>query len=387
MSNDREVEQIGRRPAKEAVLDRGKGARASRRANDTKKSAAKIRQADRKKKGGKDELLSQRGRLSGSAFSKRFRMVARSAPTFSIVIETANDTSQREAGEQEGIYLNESLRAILRETRVLLQKPEIIVVDATRGDYVKNVVRKYPGVKRIIRPDADYFACKNEGFLASSGDIVVFFDSDCIPGPGVFRHVQETFRNRDIAVCSGLTHYPLTLAGKAQSLIDFYPVPRHGTSRRLLANNTIVRRDLFARCMFPPLPLRTRASGSIFGWHIQRKAAIYNNPQIRQTHRFYGKLFERRLRSGYDSIAVRRHEPTFPQARLLSRTGILFPFMWYVPCVLNDWIRAVENMRALRIRPWELPVIWAYTAACRLGDVLGMLVTLVNPGYFVRKYS
>ena len=127
--------------------------------------------------------------------------------------------------------------------------------------------------------------------------------------------------------------------------------------------------------------------GWFFSWRVQREAAIYINPRIRQTHRFYGKLFERRLRSGYDSIAVRRHEPTFPQARLLRRIGILFPFLWYAPCVLNDWMRAVENRHALRIGLWELPVIWAYTAACRLGDVLGMLVTLVNHRYFVRKYS
>ena len=206
MSNDKEVGQVRRRLAKEAVLDWEKGARASQPAKYAKKSAAKIRKADRKKKQGKEGLPSQRGRPSGSAFSKRFRMLARSAPTFSIVIETANDTAQREAGEQEGIYLDESLRAILRETRVLPRKPEIIVVDATRGDYVKSVVKKFPGVKRIIRPDADYFVCKNEGFLASSGDIVCFFDSDCIPWPGVFRHVQETFRNKDTAVCSGLTH-------------------------------------------------------------------------------------------------------------------------------------------------------------------------------------
>lgn len=62
----------------------------------------------------------------------------------------------------------------------LLSKPEIIVVDDGSTDNTANIIKAFP-VTYIYQNNSGPAKARNTGWKASSGDIVCFTDSDCIP--------------------------------------------------------------------------------------------------------------------------------------------------------------------------------------------------------------
>ena len=302
-------------------------------------------------------------------------------PRFSIVIETANERDGND------ISLAKSLETIMRQAAVL-GNPEIVVVDCTRTNHIKNLLKKYPKVKRVTKKGANYFECKNYGFKHTTGDIVLFIDSDCVLDPGWFQEAKKTFKRKDIDFCNGVTHYPLnTIFRKAMS-VHFYPVGHFQINKRPTVSGVGIRREVFAKYPFPEGMIHTRASKSIMSWRLYRDGyKLYTNPKMEQTHNFSPQWIQKRLRIAYDCIAVRQNEPTFPQASMLRWFGILFPFLWYPATVLSDWKHAIQARRVLKIRPIEMPGVLFIIAGYRMIDVFGMEVALFHPGYFKKRYG
>lgn len=79
---------------------------------------------------------------------------------------------------------------------------EVIVVDDGSLDDTAEVARKYP-VKYIRQENAGPAAARNTGWKASAGEIVVFTDSDCVPGPGWIRSLVGAFTDESIGAATG----------------------------------------------------------------------------------------------------------------------------------------------------------------------------------------
>lgn len=307
-------------------------------------------------------------------------------PNFSIVMETVNIQEHLYEREDGINYFKKALDEVVRQAPVL-GEPEIVVVDVTETAAVRNVVKKYPHVKLLEKTNADYFECKNHGFRNTSGNIIVFCDSDCIWLPGFAQAVKETFRGKKIGMCGGLTHYPLHVMGKAHTIADFFTFPKFGKIRIAVANNLTVRREVFEKYMFAEGLLRTRVPIALFCWQAYRDGVLYGNPKLEQIHRYHHKWVDRRLQVGHDGIAVRQQDPTYPQSKIFSRVGILFPFMWYFPRIWKDWKHVIIMRHVLKIKPFEIPAVFAITAWCRLFEILGMIIAIVHPSYFKKMYK
>ncbi|MEM3154896.1 MAG: glycosyltransferase [Candidatus Woesearchaeota archaeon] len=306
---------------------------------------------------------------------------------YSVVIETAN-MHEHMYEESDGVqFFERGLREVLHQSSIL-GNPEIIVVDTMPNDDVKNLLKKYPHVKRFPFRLGEYFACKNYGFKKSVGDVVIFFDSDCIWLPGFAQAVKDTFENHpEISICCGLTHYPLHLRGKAHTVVDFVPTGKFGRIRVAVANNLAVRRDAFKKYLFKEGLPRTRAAVALFSFQVWKDKQLYRNPAMEQIHRYHHKWVPRRLQVGYDAIAARKLEAGYPQSSWVKNIGIFFPFVWWPARVMKDLKNAVRARQILNIRLIEWPFMFIIIAGCRLFETVGMLIGLVYPQYFTRKYE
>jgi hypothetical protein len=104
--------------------------------------------------------------------------------------------------------------------------------------------------------DCEYYELKNHAARVSSGDLLVFVDSDVIPEPGWLDALLSCFDRQEVDVACGSTYIdPTTLLGKAFGLFWFYPLrqrqPDMRQTRAFFANNLAFRRRTFDRFPFP----------------------------------------------------------------------------------------------------------------------------------------
>ena len=85
---------------------------------------------------------------------------------------------------------------------------EVIVVNNNSTDNTAKVARSFPGVKVINESKKGVTKARQAGFLASSGDILVFFDADNVISKDWFRIAIEKFTDDDgLVALSGPYHY------------------------------------------------------------------------------------------------------------------------------------------------------------------------------------
>lgn len=88
------------------------------------------------------------------------------------------------------------LRSILRQN---FSDYEVIVVDDGSIDDTKEKVKKY-SVRLISNAHGGSSAARNTGFKASKGDILVFFDSDCVAKKDLIAQLIEPLKDPKIGV-------------------------------------------------------------------------------------------------------------------------------------------------------------------------------------------
>ncbi len=82
------------------------------------------------------------------------------------------------------------------------KKYEIIIVDDGSTDNTPNIIKKYP-IKTITQKNAGPAAARNIGWKASSGKIVAFTDSDCVPIPDWIEAISKHFNDPAIGGVGG----------------------------------------------------------------------------------------------------------------------------------------------------------------------------------------
>jgi glycosyltransferase involved in cell wall biosynthesis len=163
----------------------------------------------------------------------------------------------------------------------------------------------------LLAPTGQYYAQKNFGAAAATGDILLFIDSDVVPFPGWMEGILGVFRDPDATVVCGATSVDHdSLYSKAMALGWIFPLPP-GEEEGLaevpgyFANNVAFRREVFAAHNYPDV--REYRGHGVYVFDSLRRAGhrILRNPKARVGHPppEPKRFFARALWSGFDAAA------------------------------------------------------------------------------------
>jgi GT2 family glycosyltransferase len=86
---------------------------------------------------------------------------------------------------------------------VRTDEPEVVVVDDGSAPFTYDLVEAaYPSVKWLRQPQSGPATARNMGWQASTGDIVVFVDDDCVLAPDALSRLQDALTVHDAAGAS-----------------------------------------------------------------------------------------------------------------------------------------------------------------------------------------
>lgn len=97
---------------------------------------------------------------------------------------------------------------------------EIIVVDNNSADGTSEVAKRAGADKVLLEKEQGTNSARNCGARASSGEILAFLDSDCLPPPDWLHHVERNLATKKIVATSG--PYDLGYVGIKKYLDIFY---------------------------------------------------------------------------------------------------------------------------------------------------------------------
>lgn len=131
------------------------------------------------------------------------------APKYSVIIPHKNDVAR----------LEKCLHALLRSGNSaspdLLGECEFIVADNGSTEDVSGLACAFPEVKFVVESSPGAAMARNRGVAASRGQLLLFIDADCIPGPRWLDRAAEAASSYEIA-------------GGAVETFDETPPPRSG---------------------------------------------------------------------------------------------------------------------------------------------------------------
>lgn len=96
---------------------------------------------------------------------------------------------------------------------------EIIVVDNNSSDATRDVVRRYP-VRLLVEKHRNPYKARNLGIRSTSGDIVAFTDSDCVPEPQWLSRLVEAYEDENVGGVGSLL-LPLPPSNKVEAFLGF----------------------------------------------------------------------------------------------------------------------------------------------------------------------
>jgi glycosyltransferase involved in cell wall biosynthesis len=310
-------------------------------------------------------------------------------PSFSIVLETENLANADLNG------LSKSLASLAQQEIPPTQANEIWLIDSgdTPADLLEQLCAKYPWIKVHHAPLAtSYYKAKMLGAELSTGDIVVYFDSDCSYETDWLENILTPFlQQAEVQIVAGETMTRgLGVYGTAMVLAYIFP-PFSGqttltpTSQYFL-NNVAFRRKFLLEHPIPiDLPLY-RGNCAIHAYQLtQQGYTIWRQPQARATHSppfGLSHWFWRFLLIGHDYywqnnlLAQGNTNPSSYQHSMAGVKGKLHIFRDRMAKML------AYEPRHLFYLPIALLVILSTVSLV----AVGYLITAIRPDYLLKRY-
>lgn len=251
-------------------------------------------------------------------------------PSFSIVLETENLANADLNG------LSESLASLAAQDISPTRAQEIWLIDSgdTPLDLLQELRDRYSWIQVYSAPlGTGYYEAKMLGAKQSTGEVVVYFDSDCVYEPHWLRSILSPFaQDETIQVVAGETMTRgVGVYGTAMVMAYIFP-PFSGQTTLMktdgyFLNNVAFRRDFLLAHPIPnELPLY-RGNCAIHAGHLLKAGfPIWQQPQARATHAppsSVSHFFWRFLLIGHDYYWQQRiaSEAPMPQQDAMSGFG------------------------------------------------------------------
>lgn len=312
-------------------------------------------------------------------------------PSFSIVLETENLASADVAG------LVRSIAALAAQDPSPTCANEVLLIDSGDAptDLLQHLCLQYPWITIHPAPaGTGYYKAKMLGAERATGDIVVYYDSDCLYEPTWLRTILTPFtQSRQIEVVAGeTTTRGVGPYGTAMALTYIFPQFSGQTAltptTQYFLNNVAFRREFLLRHpISAELPLY-RGNCVIHAHELLEQGyTIWRQPQARTHHappNGISHFFWRFLLIGHDY---------YWQQRLLQRNAGLSKevssnsmagFQGKLQVFYDRLNRLLLNDRRHGLfLPLALPIV----ILSALLIYVGYLVTIWKPHYLLRIYS
>ena len=320
--------------------------------------------------------------------------------SFSLVLETENLAN----ADLEG--LSQSLASLAQQDVPLTSANEVLMIDSgdTPTQLLNQLCDRYPWLKvHHVPSTAGYYKAKMLGAAATTGEVVVYGDSDCTYESGWLRSLLLPFtQSNDIQIVAGETMTDgVGCYGTAMALTYIFPQYSDEqslapTSQYFLNNVAFQRAFLLNHPIPTALPLY-RGNCVIHADSLRRQGnTIWRQPQARATHAPPSSLshfFWRFLLIGHDyywqqrlsapttaaefhkiivmQTAVHDHDP---MSGFKGKRDIFFDR-------INKMVK--HDRRHLFYIPLALPIVLISAMLI----FVGYLITSRRPSYLLKSYS
>lgn len=316
------------------------------------------------------------------------------SPSFSIVVETEN------LAMADLQHLYAAIDALAAQNPPPTTANEVLLIDS--GDLspqVKQAIqRRYTWLTIHPAPaDITYYGAKMLGAKIATGEILVYYDSDCTYEPQWLQTILQSFEHADIQVIAGETRTRgIGIYGTAMALAYIFPQYSGQTqlqqSSQYYLNNVAFRRQVLLTHPIPTdLPLY-RGNCVIHAKQLMRAGiSIWRQPQARASHappNGWFHFYWRFLLIGYDY---------YWQQRLLQQLHLDSPTVGQeavdpTASGLSGKLQVLDDRvgKLIRSNPWHLcfipvsiPVIIVAVGLV----VLGYRVTKQRPNYLRQRFE
>jgi glycosyltransferase involved in cell wall biosynthesis len=312
-------------------------------------------------------------------------------PSFSIVLETENLASADIQG------LVQAITALAAQDPPPTLANEVLLIDSgdTPADLLNRLCHQYPWITVLsTSAGTGYYQAKMFGAAKATGEIIVYYDSDCLYQPHWLRTILTTFaQSNEIQIVAGeTTTRGSGPYGTAMALTYIFPQFSGQTTLKpttqYFLNNVAFRREFLLQHPIPTdLPLYR--GHCVIHAHalLQKGYTIWQQPQAQTTHappNGLSHFFWRFLLIGHDY---------YWQKRLLAKAGVK-PKTSTDPTligwrgkfqVLDDRLGKMIRAQPMRLVwfPIALPIVFAAVTLI----FIGYWITAIQPNFLLTTYN
>jgi glycosyltransferase involved in cell wall biosynthesis len=313
-------------------------------------------------------------------------------PSFSIILETENLANADLKG------LVKSLKSLSNQDFSPTLANEVWLIESgdTPVGLLDQLCQEYPWIKVYQAPlSTGYYKAKMLGAELSTGEIVVYFDSDCLYESNWLRTILETFRqDQQIQVVAGETMTRGLGIYETAMVITYIFPPFSGqktiseTSQYFL-NNVAFRREFLLENSIPlDLPLY-RGNCAIHAYNIRQSGyKICKQPQARATHAPPSGLshfFWRFLLIGHDYYWQKKLFAKFNEKSLSQNQDNFLSGIGKKLQIFRERLQLIlaNDPKHLWYLPFTFPIVFCSVFLI----VIGYIITTFKSDFLLKTYE